>query len=159
MLTQRMLCCVLLAGSAQAGEPPWPPVATKMGILLKTEFLYWRPALPGLPETVRFAALEGNPSQADVFTVRLALPAHVQIRSHTFPHAVRATVLSGSLSFGFRDNTRELSAGDFWATPAELPEAFVALEDSIVQLSTTGPWALTYVGPRHDPGRPDSSRE
>lgn len=149
MVTRGVLCVLLAAVSGQAGERPWPPTADKMGIMLTVERLHWRTALPGLPPSVTFAALEGNPFDSGPFTIRLALPAGQRMPSHRHPSPIRMTVLTGSLSMGLEG--RELSAGGFFACPARQTQSYVAREASVVQISGTGPWTIAYVNPGDDP--------
>lgn len=157
-MSSRVALCILLAAVVgHAGERPWPPTADKMSIMLTVERLYWRPALPGLPAEIRFAALEGNPADAGPFTIRLALPAGQRMPWHQYPQATRMTVLSGSLAMGQEE--RELGAGGFSASPGEHAQLYVAREASVVQISGTGPWKIAYVHPNDDPRSPPVSKK
>jgi hypothetical protein len=149
MMTRFAVCGVLLAAVAPAAEPPWPPSAAETAIMLQPERLYWRPALPGLPSSVKFAALEGNPSEAGPFTIRLTLPGGVSIPTHSHPWPTRMIVLSGRLALGL--DPRELGTGGFWACPADVWQSLVAREDSVVQISGEGAWAIKYLKADDDP--------
>ncbi len=148
-------CVVLVAAMGQAAERPWPPTADKNGIMLTVERLYWRPALPGLPAEIKFAALEGNPADVGPFTIRLALPAGQRMPWHLYPEPIRMTVMYGSVAMGAEGS--ELGAGGFFACPAQQPQTYAAREATVVQISGTGPWRIAYVDPRDDPrGTTDS---
>jgi hypothetical protein len=156
MAMRLAVCAVLLAAAAPAAERPWPPSAAKAAIMLKPERLYWRPALPGLPPSVTFAALEGNPYEAGPFTVRLTLPAGVSIPAHSHAWPTRMIVLSGRLALGLDED--ELGAGGFWACPADFWQSIVAREDSVVQISGEQAWAIKYLKAADDPRGTDGSR-
>jgi len=149
MASRVTLCMLLVAAVGQAAERPWPPTADKVGIMLTVERLYWRPALPGMPSEIKFAALEGNPLESGPFTIRLALQAGQRMPWHRYPEPIRMTVLSGALAMGMEG--RELSAGGFFACPAQQPQSYVARDASVVQISGMGPWRIAYVNPQDDP--------
>jgi hypothetical protein len=44
-----------------------------------------------------------------------------------------------------------LPAGSFFALSPGSPHYFIADEDTVIQLNSTGPWSLSYVNPKDDP--------
>ena len=51
---------------------------------------------------------------------------------HTHPHEQIGYVVSGRVKFELGDETKELSAGDSWVIPSEVPHEVTALEDAVV---------------------------
>ena len=60
----------------------------------KPSDLKWGEAPPGLPASAKVAALNGDPTQAGPFTVRLKAPADYKVMPHTHPTDERLTVIS-----------------------------------------------------------------
>jgi hypothetical protein len=50
-----------------------------------------------------------------------------------------------------RDRARALPAGSFFAFPPGMAHFAFTNEETVIQLNSTGPWALTYVNPADDP--------
>jgi quercetin dioxygenase-like cupin family protein len=66
------------------------------------------------------------------------------------------TVVSGALALGMgeaadRAQAQALPAGSFFALPPGMAHYAYAHEETVLQLSTNGPWGLTYVNPADDP--------
>jgi hypothetical protein len=146
----------VLCGAALATDLPWAPAITKVPIMLRAERLHWRPALAGLPHAVKVASLEGDPTIADMFTIRLTVPAGTLVGAHWHSQAYRGTVISGSLFMGYgndivKEHAEELPTGTFWASPAGDRHAFFTKQDTIVQITAMGPWDISYVSSADDP--------
>jgi quercetin dioxygenase-like cupin family protein len=113
--------------------------------------LVWTDAKPPLPPGAKVAVLEGNPKEAGHFTMRLKLPAHYKVPPHSHPVDERVTVISGSIHIGAGDkmdiaNAKKMYAGCFYLNPAGLVHyAYTGKEETILQISTNGPWGATYV--------------
>ena len=60
---------------------------------------------------------------------------------HTHPHEQIGYLVSGRVLFELGDEKREISAGDSWVIPSEVPHEVTALEDSI---------ALDIFSPKRD---------
>lgn len=118
--------------------------------------LKWGPAPPFFPAGARFAVLQGDPSQAGVYTVRLEMPAGYTIRPHTHPTDEHVTVVSGALVLGMGDTVRTrgshiLTAGGFITAKAQVHHFAMARGKTVVQVHGEGPFAITYVNPKDDP--------
>lgn len=116
----------------------------------------WGPAPPMLPPGAQAAVLYGNPKEAGLFVLRLKFPAGYHVPPHTHPVPEVVTVISGALAFGMgesadRDQAQALPAGSFVAMPPGTAHFAYADEETVLQLSTNGPWGLTYVNPADDP--------
>ncbi len=68
----------------------------------------------------------------------------------------RVTVISGTFHVGLGEKfddtkARALPAGGFFSFPPKSAHFAFVKEETVVQLSTIGPWALHYVDPKDDP--------
>lgn len=110
----------------------------------------WSDPPPALPAGTRVAVLEGSPSAAAMFTMRLRVPAGAIIRPHWHPREERVTILSGELMLGFGDTVdettaRTLRAGSFYVNPPKVNHYLIFKRESVIQLTGMGPWQLEYV--------------
>jgi quercetin dioxygenase-like cupin family protein len=151
----------ILALGAMAGTPAgWAQSQRKADgfISIKASEIKWADA-PSVGPGAKIAVLEGNPKSPAHFTMRLPLPPNFKIPVHTHPAVERVTVLSGSLHFAIADRyeparSREYKAGDGFIVPVGMPMfAFTGKSDSIIQISGTGPWGISYNNPAEDPGK------
>lgn len=116
----------------------------------------WGDAPPSLPPGAKASLLDGDPSKAGVFVLRLKLPAGYKMPPHWHPVDERVTIVSGKLKLGLGDNldaekTRPLGPGSFYSLPPKTSHFSVAAEETVMQISTMGPWSLNYVHPEDDP--------
>jgi hypothetical protein len=70
----------------------------------------------------------------------------------------RVTVISGTLHLGMgerfdRDGVRALPAGSYSFMHPGMKHFAWAAGHTVLQLDTTGPWAINYVNPVDDPRR------
>jgi quercetin dioxygenase-like cupin family protein len=104
------------------------------------------------------AVLSGDPGKAGPFTIRLKVPAGYKVPAHSHPTAEAVTVISGDFNLGMGDKLDEsraqkLSAGSFVDLPANMNHFAFATSDSVVQINSTGPFAINYVNPADDPSK------
>ena len=116
----------------------------------------WRPDPNERIAGAKIALLYGRPSQEGVFVIRLVLPKGWRRAPHTHPQPEIITVLSGSLVIGHgavADASKEqrIDAGGFSALPADMVHYASVDEETVIQISTTGPWSIKYVNPADDP--------
>lgn len=157
---------VLVAGCANPGgsQGNSSPQGGQAGapVFLTPGDVQYKDGPPSLPAGAQFAVLEGNPRAAEVFTMRLKFPANYKIPPHYHPGVERVTVVSGVLNVALGDRfdatkAKEFKAGSFMRMdPGTRHFAFVK-EETVIQLSTMGPWDLTYVNPADDPRKKASS--
>jgi quercetin dioxygenase-like cupin family protein len=151
MLRPTIFAVSLLAGVATtaAAQAPAAHAAAQPEVR-------WGPAPAVFPAGAQMAVLQGDPSKAELFTVRLRMPNGYRIAPHTHPTDEHVTVISGALHVGMGttvDPTHmlELSAGGFITAPAEHPHSVRAEGPTVVQVHGMGPFALTYVNPAASP--------
>ncbi|MBX9861370.1 MAG: cupin domain-containing protein [Hyphomicrobium sp.] len=118
------------------------------GIAWKHEAL-----LPGAAES---ALIAGDPSKPGVFMAYLKFPANYEIPAHTHPFAEVVTVLKGTVWNGMGDKLDrqkgdKLGAGSSFTLPAGHAHYLWNEEETIVLLTATGPWNITYINPADDP--------
>lgn len=116
----------------------------------------WGPAPDVLPPGAEAAVLFGNPSKEGLFALRLKVPAGYAIPPHTHPAVEAVTVVSGEFKLGMGETAdpaaaTTLPAGSFFALPPDMPHFASADEETVVQITTNGPWGLVYVNPADDP--------
>ena len=125
--------------------------------VMKAADLKWSEAPPGLPAGGKMAVLNGDPTQAGPFTVRLKAPAGYKVMPHTHPTAERLTVISGTFKVGMGEKFEEgsmqkMTAGSYIVLPANMAHyAKGAGMDSVVQIDSEGPFQINYVNPSDDP--------
>jgi quercetin dioxygenase-like cupin family protein len=147
----------LIAVVAVAGVAFTTPADTMEGhTIVSPQDIKWGPAPAMLPPGAEAAVLLGDPSKEGLFVLRLKLPEGYRVPPHTHPVDEVLTVISGTFRMGMGKNadqskTQPLPAGSFTAlSPGTAHYVFIN-EETIVQISTNGPWDLTYVNPEDDP--------
>jgi quercetin dioxygenase-like cupin family protein len=149
-----MLVTSLLA--AVAAISAVPAHASEEHKLLTAQDIKWAPAPPSIPAGAQVAVLYGNPGKDGMFAMRLKMPKGYRIAPHTHPKPEIVTVISGTARLGMGGTpdpakAKVLPAGSFFAMSPGMPHFFLADEDTVIQLNSTGPWSLTYVNPADDP--------
>ena len=116
----------------------------------------WKPAPPALPAGAEVAVLYGDPAKKGLFVMRIKVPDGYRIPPHTHPREEVVTVLSGMMRLGTGETgddakAEALPAGSFFAISPGMTHYVKAVGETVVQLSTNGPWGITYVNPKDDP--------
>ena len=142
-----------LAMSAGAHSPAAEPDAK--WILHDPAAIEWRPS-DSLPPGAVVALLEGDPSKEGFFTMRIKMPDGYRVPPHWHSKQERVTVLSGILNLGHGgtfdpDATKALHAGTYSSMPPKMRHFAWMTGETVLQLSTEGPWTITYVRPEDDP--------
>jgi hypothetical protein len=145
------LCASLLVGTSLVAQTP--DSAGKAG-----KALAWGPAPAVFPAGVKMAVVSGNPAAAGPFTVQLAMPDGYKIMPHTHPTDERVTIRQGTLLVGMGDSfdaakTNPMLTGASGNVPAKMSHFVQAKGATVVEVSTTGPFAMTYVNPSDDPSK------
>ena len=109
-----------------------------------------------LPAGAKIAVLEGDPAKEGFFTFRAKLPAGYRIPPHWHPSPERVTVLSGTLHIGPGERVDEksaakLPAGSYTVMPKGMRHFAYTDGETEIQVSSIGPWGITYVNPSDDP--------
>jgi quercetin dioxygenase-like cupin family protein len=102
---------------------------------------------PKQPNGIQLAVLYGDPSKSGPFGLRLKIPAGLEIGSHSHSSSEYITVVSGKakVSWGLKADVMggdDLGPGSFfWMTNGDHHD-LKALEETIVDLNSTGPFDL-----------------
>lgn len=114
--------------------------------------IVWKDAPSSVPAGARMAVLEGDPKKKAMFTMRISLPPHYQLKPHWHPRNERVTVLQGSVHVGFgtvmdQAASTELSAGCFYVNPAKAAHYIWTGEGpAVLQITGLGPWEVHAIG-------------
>ena len=147
----------LIAAVAVAGVASTAPAKTMAGpSIVPPQEIKWGPAPAVLPPGAEAAVLFGDPSEDGSFVLRLKLPASYSVAPHTHPVDEVITVISGTFRLGMgetadRRKAQTLPAGSFFALPPGMAHYVFIDEETVLQISTVGPWGLTYINPEDDP--------
>jgi hypothetical protein len=116
----------------------------------------WRDGPPSFEAGARFAVLDGDPGEAGVFTMQLRFPDGFVINPHWHPNVERFTVLRGTMHLGSGEVVDQTAAealpvGTYTSMPKEMVHYAIAEGDTILQLTSVGPWEIHYVREQDDP--------
>jgi quercetin dioxygenase-like cupin family protein len=120
--------------------------------------IQWQDGPSSLPAGAQFALLDGDPSKAGFFALRMRLPDGYVIPPHWHPVQERVTILSGTFHLGHgeqldHDRTQALGPGSYFSLPPRMSHYAIAQGETVIQLTSVGPWTITYVDPADDPRR------
>ena len=149
-----ILAAALVASAGPVGTPG--AHAADAHNVVAADRIEWVDGPPSIPPGAQAAVLYGNPGEEGLFALRLKLPAGYAIAPHTHPKPEIVTVISGTLHLGMGESgdpaaTEALPAGSFFAFEPGMTHYVFADEETVLQLNSTGPWAIEYVDPADDP--------
>jgi len=116
----------------------------------------WREGPGSLEAGAEMAVLEGDPSAPGVFTMRLRLPDGFRIAPHWHPNVERVTVISGAFLLGSGERVdpagvQRLYPGAYTSMPPGMRHYAIAEGETVIQLTSVGPWLIHYVREEDDP--------
>jgi quercetin dioxygenase-like cupin family protein len=154
-----LVAAILRFSTLAAQESKSPSAQSPQAHVITPDQLTWGPAPAILPAGARLAVLEGDPSKAGPYTMRLAMPAGYRIPPHFHEADEHVTVISGAFQVGMGDTFDQsklttLPAGTFGVIPPGMRHFARADKATVIQLHGVGPWGLTYVNPADQPNRP-----
>lgn len=152
-----LLVAAILPLGTLAAQEAASPGAQPQAHVFTPEHLSWGPAPAILPAGARLAVLDGDPSKAGPYTMRLAMPAGYRLPPHFHQFYEHVTVITGAFQVGMGDKFDEaglttLPPGTFGVIPPGMRHFARAAEATVIQLHGEGPWGLTYVNPADQPG-------
>ena len=153
----RLTLVIVATLTALGGSVTLGADATSTWLLEKPEDIQWR-AADSLAPGAMIAVVEGDPDREGFFTMRIKMPDGYRVPPHWHPKQERVTVLSGTLNLGMGDTfdssaTKALTAGAYSSMPPGMKHFAWMKGETVLQLSTQGPWTITYVNPADDPRR------
>jgi quercetin dioxygenase-like cupin family protein len=152
-----ILCMIPAQMFAQhSGEPGITDEGPAHHLIYPAGEIDWQDAPASLEPGGQVAILEGNPSEPGVFTMRIKMPDGYHISPHWHPNVERVTVVSGTFLLGSgdemnRDETEALKAGSYTSMPPEMRHYAIAEGETVIQLTSVGPWIINYINPDDDP--------
>jgi len=161
-MTKRLLSCAavgLVAAVVIAADPVKPggsPAGKLAHMVALPDDVKWGPAPPVLPAGAQAAVLDGDPTKAVSFTIRLKIPDGYTVPPHWHSIEENVTVISGSFGLGLGDTldkskVRYLPAGSYIRLGKEERHYAIAKGETVVQVHGSGPFDLHYVNPGDDP--------
>lgn len=84
------------------------------------------------------------------------MPDGFQIAPHWHPNVERVTVISGTFRLGHGEEldsqaATPLEPGSYVSMPPGMRHFAIAEGETIIQLTSIGPWIINYVNPADDP--------
>ncbi len=151
-----ILSLAACSGDATSSNEPKTPLLSLLATSGPGDDIQWGPAPPIFPKGAEMAVLQGDPSKAEEFTVRLRMPNGYKIAPHTHPTVENVTVLKGTFFAGMGEqfseaNLKAFPRDAFASIPANHAHYAMARGQTIVQVHGLGPFVLTYVNPADDP--------
>jgi len=151
-----LLVAIGLTLVSAAAESQSKPGAEQHAVIALPGKIAWAPAPPILPRGADLAVVEGDPSVAGAFTMRLRMPDGYRIPAHFHPVVEHVTVIQGTFRVGMGDKfdtttLGDLPVGTFAALAPGVRHFAQAKGETVIQLHGIGPWSLTYVNPADDP--------
>lgn len=151
---------VLLAGAAR--EAPGERGHNVMDngpehhLVYRAGEIEWSEGPASLEPGAMAAVLEGDPGEPGFFNLRLKLPDGFQIAPHWHPNVERLTVISGTFLLGSGEKVDQsaverLEPGSYTSMPPGMRHFAIAEGETVVQLTSLGPWKIHYVNPKDDP--------
>lgn len=125
-------------------------------VMVNPDELTWKDGPPSLPKGAQMALLYGDPSKDGMFVMRLKFPADYKIPAHTHPTEEVVTVVNGEFNIGMGSTfdpskTKTIKTGGVVAMAPGMQHYVQIGKETVVQLSTRGPWSIAYVNPADDP--------
>ena len=126
-------------------------------VMLTADEMKWGDAPAALPPGAKVAVIEGDLEKPGaLFTFRAKFPDGYRVPPHFHPADEHITVISGTFSLEMgetadQSQAQPLPAGSFFALPPGTAHYVFIDEETVIQISTNGPWGLTYVNPEDDP--------
>lgn len=150
------LCATPAAGAEDASMSPIHDQGPDHHLQYLPGEIEWRDGPASLEAGAQFAVLEGNPGEPGVFTMRIKMPDGFLISPHWHPNVERVTVISGTFHLGSgeavdKETAQAMPPGSYTSMPRDMRHFAIAEGETVVQLTSVGPWEIHYVNPEDDP--------
>jgi len=119
---------------------------------------HWAPAPAVFPAGAQMAVVSGDPTKAGPFVIELSMPSGYRIPPHTHPTDETVKVVKGTFLVGMGNtydeaNAKPMPTGASGSIKAGMAHFGTAQGATVVSVTSTGPFAMTYVNPSDDPTR------
>lgn len=154
----KLIALAVLAGGL-AQSPLWAQSAASEhlnAVVVPAGTAKFGPAPDILPSGAKLAVLEGDPTKAGSYTMRLWMPNGYTIPPHFHLADEHVTVVEGTFLVGMGGTLdpskfAALPVGSFGMLPPRMQHFARARGVTVIQLHGMGPWGLSYVNPSDDP--------
>jgi len=153
-----MLVCILSALITSAVQAQHTDMQTPADhvMVLPGDIKWMLDANPAFLPGMKMAVIDGNPSSAGPYTVRLMVPNGYKVMPHFHPTDENITVLKGNFMMGIGDKFNEkdlvgMPEGTYMSMKTGTRHYAMAKGETIIQVHGVGPFTLTYVNPEDDP--------
>lgn len=118
--------------------------------------LKWGPVPAAFPAGAQMAVVRGDPAKSGPFAVQLSFPDGYKVAPHFHPTDETVAVKRGTLLVGMGDTfdavkAKTLAAGEHATMKAGDHHFAMAKGNTLIEVTGTGPMAITYVNPKDDP--------
>ena len=126
--------------------------------------LKWGPAPAVFKPGAKLAVVSGDPMAAGQYVVQLSMPSNYRIAPHFHPTDEHLKIVKGEFKVGMGDKMdakamKALKVGDTITAPATMHHYAETKGKTIVEVSGTGPFQLTYVNPADMPKQAEKKAE
>jgi quercetin dioxygenase-like cupin family protein len=144
---QRQLAFAILATAVLLASPMGARAGDATHGVTSADKMAWGLFDPKQPKGIQVAVLYGDPTKPGPFGLRLKIPANLEIGSHSHSSTEYITVVSGKakVSWGVKADVMggdDLGPGSFFWMKSGDHHDLKALEETIVDLNSTGPFDL-----------------
>ncbi len=148
------VCAVSLSAATATKKKSTMKVPNLM--VMTPEAMKWGDAPPFLEKGAHAVVLQGDPSKAGIFALRLRLPDGYRIAPHWHPTEERLTVISGTFHLAMGDSFdtsagSAMSQGSYGYIDPKMHHYAWASGPTEIQVEGPGPFTLIYVNPKDDP--------
>ena len=149
----------ILLASASLFMVLTPVLAAQAAPTAKAGSLQWGPAPAVFPAGAKMAVVSGDPTKTGPFVVQLSMPDGYRLPPHFHPTDETVEVKQGTFVFGTGDTfdlakAKPMKVGDKGSIQANMHHFAAAKGATIVAVTSTGPFVLTYVNPADAPQQP-----
>lgn len=147
---------VITAGESRAQDHAKMQNEKTDHIMVLPKDIVWKDGPGSVPPGAKMAVIEGDPTKAGLFTMRLLLPDNYEIKPHWHPADEHITVIAGVFQMGLgetfdKSKGHEIPVGGFAVMLTGTRHFAFTKVETIVQLHGMGPWGINYVNPSDDP--------
>jgi hypothetical protein len=144
------------AAGDQSGSDTMATASTATADTAADDGLTWGPPPPGLPGGAQVAVISGDPGKAGPYTIRVDMPPDYSVRPHFHAASETVRVIEGTLHLGhgakWDEGAMKAVAPDAPVTIAAKKPHFVhAASRVVLEIQSTGPFAITYLDSKDDP--------
>jgi len=151
-----MLGCGLAATGLMLGTAALAQTPPLRGFAVTPSEMAWVSQGPLAAPGMEQLNLVGDPTKPGPYTLRLKFSKGFRIEPHSHPDSREVTIVSGVYATGYGETfdmakLKILPAGSFYTEPANLPHFIEIEEDTVLQVSGTGPSGRRFINSSDKP--------